>query len=750
MAYEPDEAEEPGPLGWKALVLIVAFHAGALAIATHPAVWNFRRGMAANPDAWVHLWTLRWYKTCLLEHRSILLCPEIQFPAGASLGSLSPMHFQALIYLPLSFVIPSDTICYNILWITGLMLTGLGTTLLAWHMLGHRACAAFAGLLGMLSAPLMIHASAHLDLIYLGWFPVFLVQWMRFVDRPDWRTLAAAVLSYVLLSMCHAYYMVFAVFPAVLYVAWSAWRNGLPALAPWLRRRLPWFAGMVGLVLPCLLVLFAGHIWTILQGTALERPRTEFDQYSAPLWGYATPSRMHYLGALLPFDPYASFGLSAPERIPYLGLVTIALLVYAAIRRPALRRASYAWSALLLVVVISLGSYCRVGAWELSLPASWLWDLFPPMRLTRVPARLSLLAGVLAGVVAAAGLKDLLSRIRSRTGSTALFGAVSVLAVADLAIIGFPKAPPPEMPGCYAFLKQLDPRATLLEIPYNNVAGTYLYGQCTYWQSLHRLTTSAGYTAHDNALQDSWIGPSCPFHVARLMKKDFLEDPANFHVDPLTAVDFKQYVWLYLTANRFDFVVLHKPAGDVPEYRVSLERIASLLQDCKIYEDRATIVYARSRLEPPSGLVQMTRGGWSKRNYWQGEWNWLLARTGGIVVYNPDPDRDLVLTLDMAALRTAQSVRLRSGGETLAAWDVKPDFFQLVSSPPFRLARGFQELTIESIAQRTGQDRKSRARAQKRPYHLRVAGLKLSAIPERGRIARRNTENALREGRSTQ
>jgi hypothetical protein len=542
--------------------------------------------------------------------------------------------------------------------------------------------------------------------------------------------------------MCHAYYMVFAVFPAVLYVVWRAGRGSLRAMLPWLRSRLGWFAGMVGLTFPCLLVLFAGHIWTILQGANLERPRDEYDHYGAPLWGYATPSRIHYLGSLLPSDPYASLGPAAPERIPYLGLVTMALLVYAAIRRVRLQRASYIWAALVLVVAISLGSSCRIGTWDLSLPASWLWDLFPPMRMTRVPARISLLAGVFAGVLAAAGLRDLLTRLRSRTAGAALFGAVSVLAVADLAMIGFPKAPPPEMPGCYAFVKHVDPKATLLEIPYTHIAGTYLYGQCTLWQSQHRLTTSAGYTAHDNALQDRVIGPGCPFDVARLVEKDFLEDPSRCRIAPLIDVDFKQYVWLYLTAHRFDFVVLHKPAREVPEFRVGLERLERALQDCRVYEDRATIVYARSRLEPPSGLVPMTRSGWSQPNYWQGEWNWLLPRTGAVVVYNPDPDQDLVLTLDMAALRKAHPVRIRSGARILAAWEVRPGFFQIVSSPPFRLARGLQELTIETAAWSPDDNAKSLAREKKRPYHLRVAGMKIAAIPEGRPIARRDSDSA--------
>ena len=67
----------------------------------------------------------------------------------------------------------------------GLLLAGLGTALLGWFVLRDRACAAFGGLLAMLSAPMMIHAAGHLELIYVGTFPLFLVAWMRFVDRPS-------------------------------------------------------------------------------------------------------------------------------------------------------------------------------------------------------------------------------------------------------------------------------------------------------------------------------------------------------------------------------------------------------------------------------------------------------------------------------------------------------------------------------------------------------------------------------------
>ena len=41
-----------------------------------------------------------------------------------------------------------------------------------------------AGLLAMLSAPVLLHAQAHLELVFLGSVPAFLSAWLDFVDRP--------------------------------------------------------------------------------------------------------------------------------------------------------------------------------------------------------------------------------------------------------------------------------------------------------------------------------------------------------------------------------------------------------------------------------------------------------------------------------------------------------------------------------------------------------------------------------------
>jgi hypothetical protein len=372
---------------------------------------------------------MRWYKTCVLEGRSALHCPEIQHPIGAPLGNFSSLHLQALLYFPLSLVIDSDALCYNLIWTFGLLITGLGTFVLIWHILGDKSCAAFGGLLAMLGAPVMLHARAHLELIYVGSFPLFLVAWIRFVDRPSRGRLVLAALGYTVLSMSAAYYMVFAIFPAVLYVVWQVSCGGLTGAGAWFRQRSGWLLGFVGLILPGLLVLFSSQLWAVSNGYSLVRPRYEFDLFGAPVWSYLSPTKWHRLGAWLPFDPYEALGGSAGERTSYLGVVTLVLIAYAAIRRVRFSGAGYLWSALALVVVLSFGSHWHVGGWTISLPSDWLWHGFPVYRMTRVPARFNLFAAVLAGVVAAAGLRHLLARVPHRGLRLALLGGLTVCSI---------------------------------------------------------------------------------------------------------------------------------------------------------------------------------------------------------------------------------------------------------------------------------------------------------------------------------
>jgi hypothetical protein len=722
-----DGQDEPGGsrFGLKALILVVAFHAVAVSIATYPAVATFRSAIPCNADPWEHLWIMRWYKTCLAEGRSVVFCPEIQAPVGAPFGTFTPLHLQSAIYVPLSTIIHDDVILYNILWMFGLLLTGLGTTALAWHLLRSRPAAALAGMLAMLSGPMMIHACAQLELIYVGMFPIFLAAWMRFVDRPSAGRLAAAAAGYVLVSMSAAYYMVFAVFPAVLYVVWAATRGGKAEIIPWIKSRAGWFVAMAGLTLPILLGLFWSHVWAASHGYSLARSRVEFNMYGAPIWGYAVPSPRHLLGRLLPFDPYSSFNITAAERTPYLGIVTVALVFYAAIVRPRMSHRSFAWWCLALLVALSLGATWKIGRLSIPLPSSILWDLFPPYRATRVPSRFSLFAGVLAAVIAGAGFAHLMRRLPGAKSRAFAFAGLAALAIMDLTYHGATRGPIPPMPGCYDFIERHDPQAVLLEIPYDPT-GTNLNSLCTYWQASHRLTTSAGYSGHDNTRLDAKIGQDSPFSIAKMARPDYLADPSRMPTEFGPDVNFSDFLWVYLTANHFDYIILHTRHHGLPDATPGLPRLKTALNGCKVFEDAESIVYARSRMKLPTHVVQMTRDGWSERNRWQMTRNCLLPDVGRLLVYNPSPDQELSISVDAAAVMRPRDVRVRSGGMEIARWRVAFGRFQTLLSPPFRLPRGLNEVTIEIDS-----------RDDDQPFRLRVAGVAVGPANEVPGVASR-------------
>lgn len=114
--------ESPGPrLGWMSVAVAAAFYTVCVSIATWPRIAWFRSSLPSLFDPLQHLWIMRWYRTCLLEGQSPILCPEILYPTGAPLGCFSPLHFQALLYVPLSLAIPNDALCYNLIWLFGMV-----------------------------------------------------------------------------------------------------------------------------------------------------------------------------------------------------------------------------------------------------------------------------------------------------------------------------------------------------------------------------------------------------------------------------------------------------------------------------------------------------------------------------------------------------------------------------------------------------------------------------------------------------
>jgi hypothetical protein len=723
--------ERPEPrLGALPVAMATLFYVLCVSIATWPRIAWFRSCLPSLFDPLQHLWIMRWYRACLLEGQSPVLCPEIQYPTGVPLGCYSPLHLQAMLYIPLSLAIPNDALCYNLVWLFGMVTTGLGTFLLTWRVIEDRWCAGFAGMLAMLSAPMMFHASAHLELIFLGAFPVFLWTWLRLFDRPTRGRLAAAVGGYILVTISAAYYAVFAIFPAALYFFWKGLAAGRAGAWPWFRSRGPWLLAFSVLVVPALLIIFSNHIWAMAHGYALPRSFAEFKSYSAPLWGYACPTGLHALGRRYPSSWWADSGLvpKMGECSSYLGVVALGLLAYAAAGRARFRDGWYWWACLAMIVVLSGGTGWTILGHEITLPSLWLKKHFALFQLIRVPARFNLHATVLAALVAASGLHHLLAHLPRRWMRGAVLAALSAVAVADLAMVPYFRSEIPAPPGCYAFMQRTAPGAPFVEVPQSNSGGSDLYTVCAYWQSIHRGRTTAGYCGQGNAHFDNLLTYNSPFLADALARPEFLEDPSRTPLELGGEIDFRDYAWLYLKAHGFRFVVVHR-GWSTGTSAVGLERLMAELEPAKVFDDTRSIVYDRDRLALPAHPVVITTGGWRLA---QSEEKLRVAeRQARALLYNPDPDRAIRLTFDARALRETRHVRLVSGGKELARWSVKPDAFQWLSSPPFRLAAGLHDLVLESDAVARPKGRRESALPNDlAAFSMRVDRLEVESAPD--------------------
>ncbi|HWE40435.1 MAG TPA: hypothetical protein VG406_28060 [Isosphaeraceae bacterium] len=716
--------------GARSLLALVAL----LVAATVAASWPLATRMGTDhpwggPDTLQHIWVMRWYKTCLLQGRSPWLCPELQYPVGAPLGNFSPLHYQALLYLPLStFVSENDLFCYNLIWMFGFFSTGFGTAALAWHVTKSRPAAALAGLLALWSTPVRLHGYGHLELVHVGWFPLFLLAWLRFVDRPTLGRMVAAASSYVLLAMSAAYFTVLAVVPAVFYALWSWAGQGRRGAWPWLRGRAGWMAGFATTAGLCLLVLFSGQVWAALHGLTMSRPKSEFDLYGAPLWGYVVPPPATRLAAFLPLDVYRAIGMmpTAGERASYLGVVTLFLLNYAAMRRVRFERSKFWWGLLILLIVLSLGSSVRLGERKVELPGAWLWRSFPPFRLIRVPARFNLLVAVVASVVAGAALADLLGRVKRPLARAALFLIFGAVAMADMVVVPFGLDHPPPMPGCYEAILAKSPGASFLEVPQDGSTGTYLAAATGYWQSVHGGRTTAGYSGIANAPFNDLVTWPSPFFTGRLGDPNYLADPAAATIDLVAAAPVDDYTRLYLMVHKFDYIVLHKwkrPASDPP---AEIGRVAALLAPAKVFEDERTAVFESRRLGPPRGPVVLCTEGFRRRVGWHNRYSCSVGREARLAVYNPDPSRPLTIAIEAAAFRSPRTVTLRLGKVELARWRVEPGLESTHASPPITLPAGLQYLTLASDAEeRPRHGREADFPEDLRPYSLHVVGVSL-------------------------
>jgi hypothetical protein len=729
----PNPEIEPVAPRWpgvRVLGLVAVSYLACVAVATFPVVISIGSQLPGEmTDPLEHLWILRWSRACLLEGRSPFFSEGLQYPSGVPLGYFPTMHLQAAFYLAMGLVTSNDVTCFQVIWTFGFVSTGVSSFLMAWWVTRKVGPSWLAGLGAMLCGPMLMHAHGHLETMQMGSVPLFLIAWVRFLDRPGIGRLGASAGLYLLMVAGAPYFAVLAVFPAAWYVAWSMTVAGRGERWAWLKHRAAWLTCFSILVVPGLIAIFSSQIWAARHGYPMDRPRSQFNSLGAPIWSSFVPSPRHALGrlALPEFFEATGYASRMSECSSYLGVVTLALLAYAAVRRVRFPRAGFWWSALVLTVVLSWGSHLQVGPARISLPAGWLYGVFPPFHLIRVPARFNLFAAVFAAVPASAALGDLLRRLKGPRLRNASLAGCAVLMTADLSMAPFPTASIPPMPAIYRELAGRNPDVTLVDAPmFGASEGQFFSSLWGYWQSIHRARTTAGYPGLTNVPFDSEIVPTSPWWSRRMADPSYLSDPGKERFGPVVEVDARDYAWLYLTAHRLDHVVIHQGIWIDPRYAIGSARAKALLAEAKSFEDEDVAVYDLDRLKPPARLTWLCARGWRIGRDSSSTGSFGVLRRARLAVFDPIGGRPLRVSLgQVSAFGRRRIVRMVEGDREVARWTVETGVPRDLESEPFPLGAGLHELILES----DGDDRPSRYSDRlddaRTPYSLRLKEVRL-------------------------
>ena len=433
---------------------------------TYPQVLHLRDGVHDDGDPLLNAWALSWVAHQLPRAPAHLFDANIFYPERRTLAFSETLVVPALAAAPLQWAGVGPILVYNLVFLSGFIVSGVGMALLVRLLTGNAGAAILGGIV-FAFLPYRIDHYPHLQLQQTQCLPFALWAFHRLLRTGDLRdgALLGAFTAGQILS-CMYYGLFLLPYMAVVCGAMLVAERAMPA-----RRLLALaLAGAITIVA----VAPVGRAYLDARKVVGERQLTEVAGGSATWWNYLGPpsANLVYGQALERF--------AASERRLFPGLVAVVLAAIALWPPVAAPRVAYALG-LLLAFDVSLGVN--------GLTYRVLYDYFLPFRGLRIPARMGIMVGFSLAVLAgygAARLSGALRSSRARAAATTLLGALMIAEYAskpiDLQLV------PTSAPEVYADVlrdRGDSPTAQLFEFPASPLDDpTYMYFSTFHWQHL--------------------------------------------------------------------------------------------------------------------------------------------------------------------------------------------------------------------------------------------------------------------------
>lgn len=270
-------------------------------------------------DPLLNAWILAWDATHLTDGWRAWWNASIFHPHPLALAYSEHLFAQALQILPVYWLTGNPILCYNLLFLSTFVLSGLGMFLFVRELTGSRAAAFVAGL-AYAFAPYRVGSLPHLQVLSSAWMPFVFYGFRRYFSTRRRVFLGVAAMAWVLQNLSCGYYLLFFAPVIALYLAWELtarglWRNGRTMVA------IVTTSAIVTMVtLPFLLPYLE------LRRLGFQpRSLVETQQFSADVYAYLTAeSSLHAWGRIARAWPKAEGSL-------FPGLTIAALALWAAL-----------------------------------------------------------------------------------------------------------------------------------------------------------------------------------------------------------------------------------------------------------------------------------------------------------------------------------------------------------------------------------------------------------------------------------
>ena len=465
------------------LALTVVLFVALTAVMTYPQVLRMSDGVHDPADPLMVTWVLSWVAHQLPIAPAHIFDANIFYPERNTLAYSETLLVPGLLAAPLSWLGVAPIPIYNLVFLSGFALSGVGVALLVRRLTGNSGAAIVAGLV-FAFPPYRIDHYAHLQLQQTQFIPLALWAFHRLLD-------SGRVRDGVLLGVFTACQMLSCMYYGIFLVPYLAVVCGTLLIAKRrvTRTQLAALAAAAAIVAVAMIPVGRAHL--AARKVVGERGRAEVAQNSATWRNYLAPPEVNAVYGKV----FARF--MDPERRLFPGFVAVLLaLVGVFSPRNGSRQTTHTHDRMLSEDGAARLAYALglLLAFDVSLGFNGivyrgLYDYFLPFRALRIPARMGLMVGFSLAVLAGYGAARITDRLRSEKARRVALTLIGVLMLVEYASTPLPLwAAPRHPPESYADLVRDagdGPTSVIFEFPTGAMEDPeYLYYSTFHWQHL--------------------------------------------------------------------------------------------------------------------------------------------------------------------------------------------------------------------------------------------------------------------------